>query len=1117
MGDGDSFTFDASANIRGNVSVNAEGNARIVIPLGVTVNIDGNFQLDQKNSGCSLSNPCIFEIEVNGTLNFSKNVQNNLAKLVWSGSGTVTVDDNFENSSNGCMECGSGGCPNFNEDLDCKDDGGCSTGNFCTAISNSSAPQITGQTPITINQGESVSITFNQLTVTDPDDSYPSGFTLTVYSGPEYTINGTTVTPSPNFSGNLKVQVSVNDGENESNRFELKINVKKSKNSAPKITGQVPISINQGESVTIALNQLTVTDPDDTYPTGFTLTVYSGPEYTVSSATITPSPNFSGNLKVQVSVNDGENESNTFELKIDVKKSANTAPKITGQIPISINQGESVAITFNQLTVTDPDDTYPSGFTLTVYSGPEYTVSGTTVTPSPNFSGNLKVQVSVNDGENESNKFELKIDVKKSANKAPKITGQIPISINQGESVAVIFNQLTVTDPDDTYPSGFTLTVYSGPEYTVNGATITPSPNFSGNLKVQVSVNDGENESNRFELKIDVRKVQASAPTISGQQPLTVNEDESITIKLADLKVVDQDNNFPQDFTLKIAPGSHYTITGNTVVLEKNYSGPLSVVVTVNDGKNDSQPFNLQITVVPVNDSPVITGQKQLSAKQGTAFSIGLSDLTVADPDNSYPDDFTLKISPGNNYLAAGNAINPSSTFVGILNVTVSVNDGTTSSPDFNVKVEIIPTAKTNVAPTIVGQKDISITQNTSITLQLFHLLVNDPDNEYPTGFSLKVFPGTNYKVTGLQVTPLADFVNGTLRIGVKVNDGLDDSQLYELKIQVTPISATPRINGQKELIVQEDNSITITLSDLIVTDADNPNYPQGFRLMVLGDGEGAYSTDGNTVRPAPDFNGFIEIGVTVSDGVNTSAEFRLSVLVTPVNDAPLLTQIENSPLLFEPGNEPAEVFRRLVVADVDNEYMSMAEIGFRDTNHSPENDELQIDYENARIRAIKDPTGIIFLIGNATVEEYQAALRTIKYNYRITEDLNGEPEGIVSGSRTVYINVSDGQTVSLTSERKVDIEAKIELDIPNAFTPNGDNANDTWHIQMLTRDKLVQADIKVYNKVGLLLYEADGLEKNWDAVFNGERLPADIYFYTIVIKLPYARQTYTGVVSILY
>lgn len=886
----------------------------------------------------------------------------------------------------------------------------------------------------------------------------------------------------------------------------------------PVITGQIPSPLVTllGTPVTLTLANLIVTpgDPASIYPDGFTLEVNLGKHYDVSGATVTPDPNYVGPLTVPVRVKEGDQDSKWFNLKINVVPTLNIAPLITGQTPISINQGEDVTITFAQLMVIDPDDTYPSDFTLTVYGGSNYTVSGTTVTPAPDFFGDLQVPVSVNDGESESNKFKLKIEVIK--NVAPRITGQIPISINQGQSVTVDFNQLTVTDPDDSYPSGFTLTVYSGTNYTVNGSTVTPAPNFSGNLKVPVSVNDGKAESNRFDLKIDV-KAQPIAPTITGQRPLTVNEDESIAIKLTDLSVVDPDNSFPQDFTLTISPGAHYTVNGNVVILEKNYSGPLlSVVVNVNDGANDSPPFDLQISVTPVNDGPVITGQRKLTANQGTTFSISLSDLTVTDPDNQYPNDFTLKIAQGNNYVAAGNTISPSPTFVGTLNVTVSVNDGTTSSPDFNLQVAIIAT-KTNVPPTIVGQKAISITQNTSITVELFHLEVNDPDNTFPAGFSLKVFPGTNYTVTGTKVTPVAGFVNGTLQVGVQVNDGQDDSPLFQLKVQVTPISATPRINGQKELVVLEDYPITIYLSDLFVTDEDNPNYPQGFSLSVKSGSQGTYTANGNTVTPAPNLNGFIEVGVTVSDGVNTSDEFKLAILVSPVNDAPVITLVETSPIPFEPGKEPAEVLKRMELADVDNVNLSMAEIGFREASHSLKNDELLFEYVNPKIKAIRDSAGVLFLIGNATVEEYEAALRTIKYNYRITEDSNGNPEAILSGSRTIYVYVSDGQRVSLTSERIVDVQGKIEIDIPSAFTPNGDQANDTWHVQLLNKDKLDQAIIKVYNKRGLLLYEASGFERDWDATYNGERLPVDTYYYTIVIELPYGRQTYKGVVTILY
>jgi gliding motility-associated-like protein len=1212
LGNGDSFIFDASVNIGGNVSVNAEGNARIVIPSGVTVNVNGNFQLDQKNSGCSSSNPCIFEIEVNGTLNIQQNFQNNLVRLVWAGSGTVTVGDNFENSSNGCMDCGSGGCPGFDSNMDCRDNGaGCSAGDFCDAITSSSPPQITGQTPITINQGESVTITLNHLTVTDPDDNYPTGFTLTVYAGTNYTFSGATITPAANFTGTLNVPVSVNDGENESEQFALSIEVVAPQNVAPQITGQTPVTINQGQSTTITLGQLTVTDPDDNYPTGFTLTVHAGNNYTFSGATVTPAANFTGTLNVPVSVNDGEDQSNQFTFVIEVVAPQNVAPQITGQVAITINQGQSATITLSQLTVTDPDDSYPTGFTLTVYNGSNYTRSGNTITPGANFTGTLSVPVSVNDGEDESERFSLTIEVvaPNPQNVAPQITGQVAITINQGQSTTIALSQLTVSDPDDSYPTGFTLTVYNGGNYTrsgntitpaanftgtlsvpvsVNdgedeserftlaievvapqnteptitgqvdlsitqgqsitialshlvvtdadntyptdftlrvyagnnytfaGTTVTPEANFSGNLKVPVSVNDGQNESKTFDLKVEVTKVQPMAPQITAQKELITNEDQPLPISFADLTVVDPDNTYPQGFSLKLSPGAHYTVSGSTVTPEKDYSGPLSVTTRVNDGKNDSAPFDLQITVSPVNDAPLITGQKKLSTDQATPLAIKLTDLNVSDPDNAFPQDFTLNIKPGANYVAAGGTISPIPAFAGVLNVTVSVSDGSASSPDFNVVVTVEST-QTNVPPTIEGQKAISITQGTPFTLQLSQLVVKDPDNEYPVGFTLKVSPGANYTVTGTTIRPAATFVSGTLSVGVRVNDGTDDSNLFEVKIQVNPISATPSINGQRELTMMEDSTITITLADLIVTDADNPGYPNGFTLKVLGDSEGAYQANGNTVRPSPDLNGFIDVGVTVSDGVNTSDEFRLAIFVNPVNDAPRITQLETTSVAYEPGKEPAELFRRLVVSDVDNDNLGLAEIGFSPTNHSPANDELLFDFDTTKIRVIRDPVGTLFLIGYATVEEYQVAIRSMRYNYRITQDLNGDPEEILPGSRTVYVKVNDGQAESLSSERTIDIEARIMVDIPSAFTPNGDNANDTWHLEVSNVDRLDQTSIKVYNKRGLLLYESDAFEQDWDGTFNGELLPVDTYYYTIVVNLPYVRQTYSGVVTILY
>ena len=140
MDDGDTFTFNSPSviNITGNLHVDAEGSGKIIIPAGVTVNVDGNFQLHSKDGGCTFANPCVFEIVVNGTANFDDNVDSEIFTLVWSGTGTVTVDDHLNNSSSGCMGCGAGGCPNIQVDpWDCDDNGsGCSGGDFCEQINN---------------------------------------------------------------------------------------------------------------------------------------------------------------------------------------------------------------------------------------------------------------------------------------------------------------------------------------------------------------------------------------------------------------------------------------------------------------------------------------------------------------------------------------------------------------------------------------------------------------------------------------------------------------------------------------------------------------------------------------------------------------------------------------------------------------------------------------------------------------------------------------------------------------------------------------------------------------------------------------------------------------------
>ena len=369
--------------------------------------------------------------------------------------------------------------------------------------------------------------------------------------------------------------------------------------------------------------------------------------------------------------------------------------------------------------------------------------------------------------------------------KKPTITGQKAVSTNEDQAFTIRLIDLEVSDPDDFfYPLGFTLKIYDGPNYTFQGSTVTPAPNFSGTLTVKVSVNDGQGESNKYNMLITVNAVN-DAPLITGQVSLSTDAATPITLKLADLIVSDVDNAFPTGFTLTVQSGTNYTVSGTTVTPNAGVTGTLLVNVLVNDGVANSPPYNLSITVNASNKKPVITGQIPLTIAKNSTFTVLLSHLTVSDPDNSYPNDFSLIVSAGTNYTVSGVNITPAQNFVGTLSVTVAVNDGSSQSDAFALKIE----AKD--ALSITSQEAVEIDEDQKFTIQLSHLQVYDPNNQYPAGYQVKLVEGENYTFNGSELQPAAQFF-GTLNVGVTVTNGTVTSPVFNFVITVKPLNDAP-------------------------------------------------------------------------------------------------------------------------------------------------------------------------------------------------------------------------------------------------------------------------------------------------------------------------------------
>ena len=98
------------------------------------------------------------------------------------------------------------------------------------------------------------------------------------------------------------------------------------------------------------------------------------------------------------------------------------------------------------------------------------------------------------------------------------------------------------------------------------------------------------------------------------------------------------------------------------------------------------------------DQQPVITGlSSSLSTDKGVPITLSLGNFLVNDPDNVYPDDFSLTIKSGTNYSVSGDTITPVSCFAGTLSVPVTVFDGIAESNEYIVNIEVRQVSGTDI------------------------------------------------------------------------------------------------------------------------------------------------------------------------------------------------------------------------------------------------------------------------------------------------------------------------------------------------------------------------------------------------------------------------------------
>ncbi len=887
--------------------------------------------------------------------------------------------------------------------------------------------------------------------------------------------------------------------------------------------------------------------------------------------TFDPIDNFNGTASITYTVNDNVGAtSNQATITITVN-SVNDAP-VANNDAGSASDGVAVTIdvvandtdidgTINPATVDL--DVAASGIqsTKTVSSQGTWTVNTSgivTFTSVANFNATATLLYRVNDnGGATSNSGTISVVVS-AVNDPPVANNDAGTSSEDNVlNINVIAND---TDPDgsingstiDLNPSSpgiqNTITNASG-TFTASTASpgiviYTPVANFTGTATVTYTVNDnGGLTSNSATITIVV--------SASNDVPVAVNDAATTTEDTAvkfDVTANDTDTDGTiDDATIDLNTGvpgiqSSNTVTGGTFTASANgevtftptanYYGTATVGYRVNDDAGaTSGTAIITVTVQAVNDEPVfdeILPNPQRILRNGAQKTITITGISAGPGET---EQLLLTATSGNTTLIPNPVVTyngtgatatlkyqPVANQSGSAEITVKLLDPGFKEFTRTFTVEVVEVKFTSEPVTVAVeaepyQYNITITD---VVDNLTVVAVQRPSwttlTASPTGKNAAVLKGT---------PPAGAPASSVIRLQIKDGTTVLDEQQFTLIVNRRPLASS------YNLAINEDIATPLVSQDIINSYSDPDGNPiAGIQItglprhgnLVLNnttltlDATIPFASVSNVIyQPAQDYTGYDTIYWKASDGFSYSkVSASINYTIAPVDDPPVITYLETDSLDYDLGSEDAQILTALIeVNDVDSDSLTRAEVRFRPDDFEPDHDRLLFTSTPTITGIYSETTGELLLTGKAPIQEYIQALRTIQYNYVDLEDIE-------LGTKRVSIALSDGESLSTPRDRYIELIYTFEgIDIPNAFTPNGDHANDVWRISASKGvDQYNEAEIKIYSKRGLLLYQMVGFEKAWDGMYNGEVLPADTYYYTIDLK--YNKILYKGIVTIL-
>jgi len=108
-------------------------------------------------------------------------------------------------------------------------------------------------------------------------------------------------------------------------------------------------------------------------------------------------------------------------------------------------------------------------------------------------------------------------------------------------------------------------------------------------------------------------------------------------------------------------------------------------------------------------------------------------------------------------------------------------------------------------------------------------------------------------------------------------------------------------------------------------------------------------------------------------------------------------------------------------------------------------------------------------------------------------------PNPLASPTETTTYQLKVTTDIGCDATAGVTVNVTHQINIPNAFTPNGDGINDLWNIAYLSN--YTKCTVNIYDRYGSLVFQSIGYGKPWNGTYNGKKAPVGEYYYVIDLK----------------